>query len=226
MQEKWALLVVGGESPPQHYLRFWAEVSGIIIAADSGLDHCTSAGVVPDFVVGDMDSVSDSARSGMPADVVVEAHDRAKDLTDTELGLEIAEREGAAHIVLCGGGGGRLDHLLAIYHIMYRRLSPIMWCTRDDELVRIDRYFSDVARTQHMLSYLPGSNELEISYSEGLRWSLDGLVWGSGSFGISNEGTGGRYAIELARGRLLQVRALREDPELTYRALVQSLESV
>ncbi|HNU74801.1 MAG TPA: thiamine diphosphokinase, partial [Deltaproteobacteria bacterium] len=56
----------------------------MIIAADRGAQYCLDAGVKPDLVVGDMDSISPDAfeevkRSGIP----LEKYSSEKDETDT-----------------------------------------------------------------------------------------------------------------------------------------------
>jgi len=51
------LLVIGGDGPPPGILARLAADAGFTVAADSGLDGCIAAGVVPDLVVGDMDSL-------------------------------------------------------------------------------------------------------------------------------------------------------------------------
>ncbi len=82
-----------------------------VIAADSGLDRALAAGLQPDLVVGDFDSVTpeglDWARRN---DVTLQRHPIDKDSTDTELALETAIAMGAASILMLGGGGDRLDH--------------------------------------------------------------------------------------------------------------------
>ena len=92
--------------------------------------------LTPDFIVGDFDSISDvklidlydrsgdtniepCETAGKRGAVRIERFPRDKDFTDTELALDAAFREASLQnaipfITLIGGGGGRLDHLLAI----------------------------------------------------------------------------------------------------------------
>lgn len=86
----------------------------VVVAADSGVDRAHGLGLRVDVAVGDFDSVSDAgldrARDG---GAEVERHPEAKDATDLELALDTALALGPARIVVLGGHGGRLDHLLA-----------------------------------------------------------------------------------------------------------------
>ncbi|NEG70083.1 thiamine diphosphokinase [Bifidobacterium choloepi] len=85
-----------------------------VVAADGGLDHARDAGIVPDFVVGDFDSVSDVASSPVAAD---DAHTivlpREKDDPDLLSALKLGWREGARVFDVYGALGGRIDHTIS-----------------------------------------------------------------------------------------------------------------
>jgi thiamine pyrophosphokinase len=84
------------------------------IAADSGIDLALELGRSVDVAVGDFDSVTAAGLAAVTdagADIV--RHPIAKDATDLELALDVALERGAERIVVLGGHGGRLDHLLA-----------------------------------------------------------------------------------------------------------------
>lgn len=84
-------------------------VTGFLIAADSGIDRCKEAGIVPDMAVGDFDS----ALSEIPNDVEVVRVPSEKDDTDTYLAAHIAEERGFEEIRFFCALGGRLSHTLA-----------------------------------------------------------------------------------------------------------------
>ncbi|MBR6808316.1 MAG: thiamine diphosphokinase [Clostridia bacterium] len=79
-----------------------------IIAADSGYDTAKKLNVTPQLLVGDMDSIS-----SVPCGIDTYRVKAEKDDTDTMLAISIARSRGADEIILVGGGGGRLDHLLS-----------------------------------------------------------------------------------------------------------------
>lgn len=82
----------------------------IVIAADAGLLHCREAGVTPDVVLGDFDSLDAPLESGIEVcRLPVE-----KDDTDTLAAVRTALAQDCGEIYLYGGTGGRrLDHTLA-----------------------------------------------------------------------------------------------------------------
>ncbi len=84
-----------------------------VIGADSGIEQAQALGWPVDLAIGDFDSVSPDALAAAERDgAVVERHPAAKDATDLELALRAAARRGPHEIVVVGGAGGRLDHLL------------------------------------------------------------------------------------------------------------------
>ncbi len=76
-----------------------------VIAADSGAE----LGGPVDLLVGDLDSISAETLAGIER---VERHAAEKDATDLELALTAALRLEPDRILVLGGAGGRLDHLL------------------------------------------------------------------------------------------------------------------
>lgn len=84
------------------------------IVVDGGARRARELGIIPDWVVGDMDSISEHDRRFMEeAGVSFELHPAEKDFTDTQIALELAEREGGREIEVWGGTGSRLDHNLS-----------------------------------------------------------------------------------------------------------------
>ncbi len=84
------------------------------IAVDGGARRARELGIIPDWIVGDMDSISEQDRCFMQeAGVSFELHPAEKDFTDTQIALRLAEREGGREIEIWGGTGSRLDHNLS-----------------------------------------------------------------------------------------------------------------
>lgn len=84
-------------------------VSGFVIAADSGLDRCAEAGIVPDMAVGDFDS----AKTPVPDGVERVTVPSEKDDTDAHLAAQIAVERGFGELRLFCALGGRVSHSLA-----------------------------------------------------------------------------------------------------------------
>ena len=84
-----------------------------IIAADSGLDHAVAAGLRPNVLVGDLDSISAHGKMWAYAhELEIEEHPVDKASTDTELALLRAVAVGATELLVFGAEGERFDHAL------------------------------------------------------------------------------------------------------------------
>ena len=97
--------------------RLAAQIDGArIIAADGGMRHAETLGVMPELWVGDFDSASQA---------LIDAYDHVprlqvparKAISDGELAISRARDLGARSILVCGAlGGSRTDH--AFYHLL------------------------------------------------------------------------------------------------------------
>ncbi|MBQ8474785.1 MAG: thiamine diphosphokinase [Clostridia bacterium] len=79
-----------------------------VIAADAGFAALQKLGIVPDMVVGDMDSLGD-----IPNFENLVRHPVEKDDTDTALALAEGIKLGYRDFIIYGGLGRRLDHSIA-----------------------------------------------------------------------------------------------------------------
>ena len=197
------LLLTGGYGPSRTRLEPFLKTVGPIVAADSGYDLALSLGLHPDLIVGDMDSVR---AERLPAERV-RRFPRDKEHTDTELGLHALQELGCDRVVIAGGGGGRLDHLLFIAGLFERETLTICWVTAHEHVEAIRgtaAYFGCVGQT---VSFLPLSAGATIERSAGLRWPLDGLRWRPGEGGVSNVITASPMRVTMAEGALLMIRS-------------------
>ncbi len=107
-----AAVFLDGDYEDAAYYREWARVADLVVAADGGGRFLAAAGLVPDALVGDFDSLDEEAVSaaGRRGARVVR-HPVRKDQTDGELAVDEALREGAGELVLAGALGA-LDHVL------------------------------------------------------------------------------------------------------------------
>ncbi len=76
-----------------------------VIAADAGLKALNAAGIVPDLIVGDFDSLGEA-----PKGTNVVLHKPEKDDTDMMLAVREALGRRAETLIIYGGLGGRIDH--------------------------------------------------------------------------------------------------------------------
>lgn len=210
------VVFTGGEGPPPDLVKrlFADQAKGALTAAaDSGLALAEDAGLRPDWITGDMDSLDDRARlEKYPGDRVIR-HAVDKDYTDTELALALLWEQGCGAVWILGGGGGRADHLFAIRALFERERFPLRWITSAEDIYCLDSGGGDQAAGTLELSLEPGGL-LSVfplgegpwkAASRGLKWPLDALHWDRGFFGLSNLAEHGEFSIQAERGRFMVI---------------------
>lgn len=114
-----AILVGDGDVPPRATVDAawpgWDDGASLVVGADGGSLKALAAGLRPDLVVGDADSLGPDGLAAVRAEgIPVELADAAKDESDLEIALVTALARGAARLAILGAlGGPRFDHALA-----------------------------------------------------------------------------------------------------------------
>lgn len=91
-----------------------------IIGADGGCNHLNSMGILPNYVIGDLDSIDKSLIEYYENhDIIFKKFPTHKDQTDSEICVYLAKSLGATQIDFVGALGGRMDHALANIGFMY-----------------------------------------------------------------------------------------------------------
>jgi len=200
-------ILLGGDLVPTPLVA--ARIAGTrIIAADAGMRHAVSLGVVPELWVGDFDSEPDLLPPHL-AGIDRWRFPHEKDKTDGELAVDIALSLGATSLVMAGAfGGERGDH-------EFLHLSLALRLAETGTPVTL------TSGLQEGFPLLPGSTSFDfddgtlfsiLAFSDltglsvaGAKWPLDrvDVPFGS-SLTLSNE-TRGRLAVTLGTGRALLV---------------------
>jgi thiamine pyrophosphokinase len=169
------VVVAGGEPPPPSVVPMLPP-GATVIAADSGLDHAAALGLEPSRVVGDMDSVSSAGLASLGDDVRVELHPVDKDASDLELAVRAALDLEPDEIVVVGGHGGRLDHLLANVALLASddlADVAVRWLAGRDLVIPVRDHVTVQGRARALVSIIPiGGPALGVT-TTGLRWELD-----------------------------------------------------
>ncbi len=211
-----AIVVAGGDAVAQDA----ALLSGadVVIAADSGAHWLETSGVLPDLVIGDMDSIDPALLERLVAQgIEVERHPTEKDASDVELAVSRAVADGADQVVILGAlGGERLDHEIANLLLLVDR----RWNGIDARAVRggtTVRALRGEGRreldgsTGDLVTLLPLGSDATGVRTEGLRYPLDGDTLESGrSRGLSNEIERAQASVSLEGGTLLIIETRKE----------------
>ncbi|MDR0785081.1 MAG: thiamine diphosphokinase [Treponema sp.] len=200
------VVFIGGNGPEPSVSGKAAEGARLIVAADAGLIAAEEAGLRPDWIVGDMDSLyargAASRLGGYRSDRILR-YPPDKDDTDTELSLNLLWDKGCDEVLVIGGGGGRIDHIFALRALFERDPCPARWLTDREEIFCLkEGAFS--CKVHGLVSAFPVGEGPWRAKSEGLKWPLDRVVWRRGFFGVSNVADG-LFAVSVTQGKFLLI---------------------
>ena len=204
------IIFANGEFNSPELARQTITADDFVIAADGGTRHAFSVGVVPDLIIGDLDSLSGvELERAKRAGAQVKAYSPCKDETDLELALKYAADRGAVEILIFAALGGRLDQCIA--NVLLLTLSEL--AGMEVRIVEGDQTAFLVRGRTHLsgqpgdtVSLLPIGGDAVGVTTNGLEWELDSDVLCFGpARGVSNRFTGDQATIDVQQGLLLCV---------------------
>lgn len=176
--------LVGGGPVAARDLRLALARAPVAVAADSGADRLLRAGVMPQAVIGDLDSLSAAARVALPAGRLHPLADQ--DTTDFDKALS---RIVAPFVLALGFHGARIDHGLAVLNTLVRHAArPCLVLGPKDFAFACPPKLTLATRPGEAFSLFPLA--ALTARSEGLHWPLAGLDFApDGMIGTSNRVT-------------------------------------
>jgi thiamine pyrophosphokinase len=211
-----AVIFANGELPNLEKARSLLQEGDYLIAADGGANHLMKMGILPEIVIGDLDSVDeDTLFEFTSAEVEVEQYSEDKDETDIELALRYAVELRPAAILVIGALGGRLDQTLANLSIVTDPALPAIDIRLDDGVEEAFFCRAKTAkggqaeiqgRSGDIVSLIPWHGPVEGVTTEGLQWPLYAeTLYPDKSRGISNIMLADSASVSLQSGLLLIV---------------------
>ncbi len=204
-----AVIVLGGDPVPVGAKQEIPDDSWVV-AADSGLDHALAIGLKVELIVGDLDSASPAALESAST-VPRQVFPVDKDATDFELALETVLRDDDVdRIIVVGGHGGRLDHLLGNVGLLTSpRLSSydLEWVAGHTRVTVIHHSARVHGKAGDVVSLVPLTDRVHDVTTSGLRWALSGaelVRWST--LPLSNELTAPVASIRVGDGVLAAIQ--------------------
>jgi len=209
-----AVIFTGGQVFADSAAELELPADARIIAADSGYLTAKRLGVMPELLLGDLDSLDRSAFPTAEFEAVKKIIVPAiKDDTDTQLAVDTALNGGASRITIVGGLGGRLDHTLStvflLEYIAGKNASGVI--TDGRNRVRLLRG-GETMRTERggfrylsLISLTDTCGGVSIS---GVFYPLEQVeLTRAYSYAVSNEITADAAEISLASGSMLVIES-------------------
>ncbi len=108
------LIVSSGTITNYSRLKRLLKESDFVVCADGGMNHLIKMNVLPNLVIGDLDSINKDALNFIKHNnIPVKKYSSVKDTTDTGLAMEYLIEENFDEITMVGVTGTRQDHTMA-----------------------------------------------------------------------------------------------------------------
>ncbi len=166
--------------------------SDYIISVDGGAGHLKKMGIDPDILIGDFDSAnSKDLDYYVNKGINVSKFPVEKDMTDSELAIEMVLELGADEVVFLGALGTRIDHSFANIMLLKKMLDTGLRGSIVDEhneIYMFNSNFSMNRKEGRKLSLIPITEKVTGVSTKGLKYPLNNATMTLGtSWGISNE---------------------------------------
>jgi thiamine pyrophosphokinase len=204
-----AILLNGAPDPPE-LLRRIAGAADLVVAADGGARYALDAGVIPDLIVGDMDSLA-TVREIEERGALLERHPVRKDKMDGHLAVIAVRERGATAVDLLCAAGGRFSALFAVPHIMLAAermgLRATMVAGWGEAFVIEAGSRTVSGRPRDSVSIFPVTGPATGVTLEGFGYPLeDARLEVGDTLGFHNELIGRAGRVSVGRGALLLIR--------------------
>lgn len=207
-------LIVSGGNVEDNILNGLKEKFDYVIASDRGLETLDKYNVIPNYIVGDFDSINKNILDKYinNRNIVVKKLNPEKDYTDTHMALKLAMELESTNIIILGGIGTRIDHTIANIHILKDTLENNIECKIIDnrnEIQLINKKttveFND---NYKYISLIPLTTKIEGITLKGFKYPLNNATLEIGkSIGVSNEQIENCAEIDLEKGILILIKS-------------------
>ena len=195
-----------------------------VFVVDKGLEYADALGVVPDYIVGDFDTVNESVLQMYEQKIekgeisaYIERHPAKKDATDTELAVLKAVEEAAKKITILAATGSRLDHVLMNLGLLLQTERAGIECFIVDETNRVQMLTSTGRKCckikkkeqyGYYLSVVPMTASVEKVTLEGVMYPLkDRTIYQGESLTVSNQILSDEAFISISQGTVLVIES-------------------
>jgi thiamine pyrophosphokinase len=207
-----AIIICNGRLSPGRFLREIVENYELIVCADGGANIAFSRGIIPDIIIGDLDSIRSDVLKYFKRRKVKFIHDTNQENTDIEKAIDYLIEHGYRRIDIISAGGGRFDHMLGNLSVLwkYHGRADLRIIDRMGEVKFITGSVKMEVEPGDIISLLPLGEKADIIRTVGLKYKLkDEPLYFNGR-GISNVAINDEIMIEVKRGGLFVFRIFKK----------------
>ena len=209
------VLICGGEINDEFSLVCLKQIKpDCIIGVDNGLEFCYRNHVIPDWILGDFDSISKEVIDWYreQQEIPIRQYKPEKDDTDTRLGMELALKLGSDKIFLLGATGGRLDHYMGNLQslLITARKEKEGWILDEQNAITVRKAGKICIHKEEQfgkyVSFFSMGDEVTGLSLTGFQYPLDGYTLkNSDGIAVSNQLSDDCGIIEFETGYLMMV---------------------
>ncbi len=183
-----------------------------IICSDGGANHAYEMGIIPNYIIGDLDSIKkDTLEYYKDKAVKFEKFPSKKDETDTELCIWLSSSLKAKEIDLIGALGGRVDHEISnvnlLYYIRKKNIKPKIISEHEEIYIAINEEVTIYGNIGDTISVIPIKNNAKGVTLRNLEYPLkDYDMEFSKPLGISNVMIKDNCYIKVNEGSLIIIK--------------------
>lgn len=183
------------------------EAGNYIIAVDSGIGVLRRRGLLPDCLIGDLDSAeADDIRWAETNAIEIRRFPAEKDEVDTELALQWACRQNPDKITIYNELNGRFDHTIALVQLLMRPLRDGIPCeirSLRDVVCLLDKQIT-LSASHAYVSLFSLTLEAQVT-ATGLKYAMPEKLYIDKPMGISNEFVDNQAQITVKQGIILLI---------------------
>ena len=186
----------------------------IIIASDKGLEVLDKCKIIPDYIIGDFDSINENILKKYIGNknINITRLNPVKDYTDTHMALKLALNIKSTNISIVGAVGTRIDHTLANINILKEALDNNIQCEilNENNIISLLNKKKIIKKDEEypFISFIPLTTEVLGITLKGFKYNLENSKMRIGeSLGVSNEQVDDNAVIEIKEGILINIKS-------------------
>lgn len=122
---KKAIIIANGDAPKKSQIKYLQKIGyKTIICADGGANSAKKLNIIPNYIIGDLDSISKKNLNFFDKKSKIIHYKRQND-TDVEKSLKFLIKKKYEEVVLLGSTGDRLDHTICNLGIVIKYFDKI-----------------------------------------------------------------------------------------------------
>ncbi len=195
-----------------------------VFAVDKGLEYADQLEIVPDYLIGDFDTVDRDTLLKYESKIAngeihskCERYPVAKDATDTEIALWKAMEQGVEKITILACTGNRMDHVLSTIHLLLQTVNKPVDVFLVDEKNRIrimdeqTKFICKIEKNKQYgeyVSLIPLTAQVTGVTAKGVLYPLENAtIYQSQSLTVSNQIVDEEMQLSIKRGILLVIES-------------------